>query len=69
MLSGILSTVITSLVSALMGWLVRHFQEVAKDAAQKKADEDATKKALDDNKAAVTPAERDNAAKGIADDL
>lgn len=69
MFAGVLSTVITSLISALAGWLVRHFQEIIKDAAQKKADDAATQKAVDANKAAVTPAERDNGAKGIADNL
>ncbi len=69
MLSGIISTVITSLISALAGWLVRHFQEIIKDAKAKKADEAETQKAIDANKAAVTPAERDSAAKNIASNL
>lgn len=68
-MSAIIATVITNLVSALGGWLIRHFQEIAKDNAQKAADEAAAKKAVDDDKAAVTPAERDNAAKGIAENL
>lgn len=68
-MSSILTAVITNLVAALAGWLVRHFQEIAKDNAAKKADEEATKKAVDADKAAVTPAERDSSAKGIADNL
>lgn len=68
-LSGIASNVIISLLSALGGWLIRHFQEMYKDSQAKKVDEAATQKAVDADKAAVTPAERDSSAKGIADNL
>jgi hypothetical protein len=68
-LSGIASNIVLSVLSALGGWLVRHFQEMYKDSKQKKADEAATQKIVDADKAAITPAERDNAAKGIADNL
>lgn len=68
-LSALLSKVLIGLLSALGGWLVRHFQEMRKDAAAKKAAEDNTQKAVDDLTKAKTPGEIDNAAKGIADDL
>jgi len=68
-LSGILSQVVVSLLSAVGGWLIHYFQVAAKDAADKKAADAATQKAIDDDKAAVTPGERDSAAKGISDNL
>lgn len=68
-MSAIIATVITNLLSALGGWLIRHLQEIAKDNAQKAADEAATQKAIDADKAAVTPAERDNAAKSVSDNI
>jgi len=68
-LSGIISSVIVSLLSGLGGWLLHYFQVKAKDAAEQKAAEGATQKVVDDDKAAVTPAERDDAAKNIAGNL
>ncbi len=68
-LSGIISSVIVSLLSGLGGWLLHYFQVAAADAAAKKAADAATQKAVDADKAAVTPGDRDNAAKGIADNL
>lgn len=68
-LSGIISSVIVSLLSGLGGWLLHYYQVKAADAAAKKSAEAATQSAVDADKAAVTPGERDNAAKGISDNL
>lgn len=69
MLSSLFSQVIFSLLSALMGWLVRHFQEIIKDKNQAAVDMAkiaAAQKALEDAK---TKEDLDNAAKGIADNF
>jgi hypothetical protein len=69
MLATIITNVVTALVSALGGWLLHYFQTAAKDKAAQTAADAATQKAVDDDKAAVTPEERDNAAKGISDNV
>lgn len=68
-LTGLLSSIGVSLLSALGGWLLHYFQVAAADAAAKKAADAATQSAVDADKAAATPGDRDNAAKGIADNL
>lgn len=68
-LTGLISSIVMSLLSALGGWLIHYFQVSAADAAAKKAAEAASQAAVDADKAAVTPGDRDNAAKGIADNL
>lgn len=68
-LGGILSTVLTHLLTALAAWAAAKFHSWFVDNQQKKAAEEKTQKAVDADKQAVTPAERDNAAKGVADDV
>lgn len=69
MLTSLLSNVILGLLSAIGGWLVRHFQQMAKDATEKKAADDATAAATQALKDAKTQGDIDGAAKGVADDL
>jgi len=68
-LSGIISSVVMSLLSAVGGWLIHYFQVAAKDAADQKAADAATLAAIAADKGASTKEERDNAAKGISDNL
>ena len=69
MLTTVITNVLIGLLSALGGWLVRHFQEYLKDKAAADTDEKQTaaaQKALEDAK---TKEDLENAAKGIADNF
>lgn len=68
-LSGVFSSVVMSLLSALGGWLLHYFQVAAKDRADQQAADAATLAAVAADKSANTKEERDNAAKGISDNL
>lgn len=66
-LAALLTKIGIGLLSALGGWLVRHFQEYMKDRRQATEDEAknaANRVALENAK---TKEERENAAKGVAD--
>lgn len=62
-----LSTIIGYVVSAALGWLARHLQEMIKDWQIQKADEQKNADIRKANEAATTPKEREDAAKSIAD--
>lgn len=68
-LGGILSTVLTHLLTALAAWAAAKFHSWYQDRRDTKAAEDATKKVVDEDKAANTKEERDNAAKDVANNL
>lgn len=68
-LTGLISSIVMSLLSALGGWLLHYFQAAAADAAAKKEADAATQAAVDADKAAQTPGERDDSASAIAHDL
>lgn len=68
-LSSVAGYVVTAILSALGGWLLKVLHIYQKDNADKAADEARTaaaQKALEDAK---TQEELDNAAKGIADNF
>lgn len=68
-LGGFLTEVLKWFLPALGGWILKELHVAWQDYQEKKTAEAATKKAIDADKAANTPTERDNAAKGIADNV
>lgn len=68
-LGGIISTVLTHLLTALAAWAAAKFHSWYMDNQQKKSAEDKTANAVQAVKDAKTPQEIDDAAKNIASDL
>jgi hypothetical protein len=64
-----LSGVIVSLLSSIAGYLVHYFQVMYAGWQQKTAAEAATQAAVNADKNANTTQERDDAAKGVVDNI
>lgn len=65
-MSAIASWILSHSITAILGWLLYHFQLMWKDYQDKKADEAATAAAVQQLKDAKTKDEKDAAAEGIA---
>jgi len=68
-LVAIVVPVLKWILAGLGGYLLHAFQTAWKDHQEKKTDESATQKAIDDLKNAKTPGDIDNAAKGVSDNV